>query len=80
MVEDVIHIDWSEATVSDGTSKGTSKSEARVEVEALRPLLGDSRRGSHCEDGVDEQEEEEEGDEGARSKRTNRLGVTWDGR
>ena len=40
--------------MSDGTAQGTSKSEARVEIKALRLLVGDglgqtSRRGSHCD-------------------------------
>lgn len=39
--------------MGDGTAQGTSKSEARVEIKALRLLLGgglgqSSRRGSHC--------------------------------
>lgn len=40
--------------MSDGTAQGTTKSEARVEIKALRLLVGgglgqSSRRGSHCD-------------------------------
>lgn len=46
-----IHIDWSEGAMSDRTAKGTSESEARVEIKPLGTLRGglgqSSRRGSH---------------------------------
>lgn len=40
--------------MSDGAAQGTSKSEARIEIKALRLLLKSglgqtSRRGSHCD-------------------------------
>ena len=46
-----IHIDWSEGAVSDGTSQGTGKREAGVEVNTLRGLRHSSGNGSHCDDG-----------------------------
>ena len=57
--------------MSDGTAQGTAKSEARVEIEALRLLLGgglgqSSRRGSHCD-----------GDECVERRESKELTVCW---
>lgn len=51
-----LHIDGSKGTVSDGATQGTSKSKARVEINALRLLCGGGlghgcRSGSHRGDG-----------------------------